>query len=205
MPSSCLAVRIAQHNLDSWWCSQRRWEPQWNAHDCWVWQVIIRCRRIATTCSRPFWFPWLSSLIEISGLRAGMLRDVKRVCSSLAVSGCLASLISVSSKTNLSTRRLIASEICWICCATTDNTSREIRLNSSKQHHDPLEASPVRRAHEFLLNTEKISTVRQERAVTAPSCYVCSWSCNYMQLKIQIQLRQFCVNIWLELCLLISP
>ena len=57
----------------------------------------------------------------------------------------LASLISVSSKTNLSTRRLMAREICWICCATTDNTSREIRLNSSKQHHDPLEASPQKK------------------------------------------------------------
>jgi hypothetical protein len=31
-----------------------------------------------------------------------------------------------------------------ICCATTDNTSRSIRLNSSKQAHAPAEARPLK-------------------------------------------------------------
>ena len=54
------------------------------------------------------------------------------------------SLISVSSKMNLSTQRLNAMEICWICWATTESTSREMRLNSSKQHQQPEEARPLK-------------------------------------------------------------
>lgn len=42
-----------------------------------------------------------------------------------------------------------------ICCATTDNTSRSIRLNSSKQDHAPHEARPYININEDDVNIDQ--------------------------------------------------
>jgi len=42
---------------------------------------------------------------------------------------------------------LIASFICVICIAITESTSAKIRLNSSKQHQDPVPQSPLKNLH----------------------------------------------------------
>ena len=44
---------------------------------------------------------------------------------------------SAPSNSNVLTSETTAAWMVWICCATTDNTSISIRLNSSKQDHAP--------------------------------------------------------------------
>ena len=52
--------------------------------------------------------------------------------------------INVPSKVNLSTPAALPLLIVRICWATTDNTSTEMRLNSSKQHQLPQPARPLK-------------------------------------------------------------
>lgn len=51
---------------------------------------------------------------------------------------------SVPSNTNVSMLVLTAWTMLNICCATTDNTSMLMRLNSLKQTHAPDEAKPLK-------------------------------------------------------------
>ena len=52
--------------------------------------------------------------------------------------------ISVPSKTKLVTRAAIARWMSSTCCATTERTSRSMRLNSSKHAHAPEDAKPLK-------------------------------------------------------------
>ena len=52
--------------------------------------------------------------------------------------------ISVPSNTNVVNFAEMALWMSSTCCATTDNTSRSMRLNSSKHAHAPDDASPLK-------------------------------------------------------------
>jgi hypothetical protein len=67
-------------------------------------------------------------------------------------------LISVPSKTKRFSRRRIANWMDKICCATTDSTSRSIRLNSSKQAHAPDCARPYKKYCSYEIPLEVAET-----------------------------------------------
>ncbi len=108
-----------------------------------------RVPRVLNTCTTRI-YTILQSAVERAVLTHRRVRCLARTMVRKSPNSGSRSTTSPSVKMNCDFRSFLHCSTMAICCAATDNTGSSIRLNSSKQPHDPDCARPVRHGVELL-------------------------------------------------------